>query len=136
MERLRPGPRRRIAASIACLAFVLQGIVPSLAHAMASAARAQFYPGEICSIDRDAARVRLAHAVDAEAPVPAQTLPDAVHCPFCALPFGTDAFPPTAFFWDARNDYRVASLPSVSAEVPPLRPSQGRPQTPRAPPLG
>jgi hypothetical protein len=134
MERFRRGTRRRIAASFACLAFVLQGLVPALAHAMASTARAQLYPGELCSVDPRGARLRLLQAIDDQAPTPMQPAPSAAHCPFCALPLGATGPAPAPFAWDVRDTGVAAFVPIVSADPPLLRPAQGRPQTPRAPP--
>lgn len=137
MERLRRGPRRRIAASIACLAFVLQALVPALAHAAASVARAQLYPGELCSVDPHAARARLAKAIDAEAPVPAQPAPAAAHCPFCALPFGADTpAAPARFGWNAPTLDSGAEPAIVRSEGRFVAPARERPQAPRAPPRG
>jgi len=132
----RHGLRRRIAASIACLAFVLQSLVPVLAQAAASAARAQFYPGQLCSIDPHGARLRLAGAIDAEAPAPAPTLPSAAHCPFCALPVGADAPAPADFVWNAAAVDAEVEPPSVSVETLLAPSARGRPQAPRAPPVG
>lgn len=136
MERLRRGPRRRIAASIACLAFVLQALVPTLAHALANAARAQLHPGELCSVDPHAARTRLAKAIDALAPAPAQPLPSAAHCPFCALSFGADAPAPARFDWNAPALHEDARPPIVSSDGHFAAPARERPQAPRAPPRG
>jgi len=135
----RPGSlRRRIAASIACLVFVLQGFVPLLAHAAASAARAQFpqfHLGALCSVDAAAARARLEKALDAEAPVPVPSSFGAAHCPFCALPGGADTPTPPSFGWRI-PDVDVGALPppAVSLAASPASPLRGRPQTPRAPP--
>lgn len=132
MKRLRRGTRRRIAASIACLAFLLHGIVPSLAHAMAGTARTQFLPGPLCSIDPEGALQRLEAAIDAQAPAPAP-LPKAAHCPFCALPFGAEGPAPT-WSWDFREIVAGILPLIVSAEAPATHPSRGRPHAPRAPP--
>lgn len=136
MKRPRRSLRRRIAASIACLAFVLQGFVPLLAQAAASAARGQLYLGALCSVDHAGARVRLGKALDAEAPVP---LPSsslgAAHCSFCALPWGADAPPPPSFGWripDVDIGARLPIIPIVASPV--ATPSRGQPQAPRAPP--
>jgi len=137
MERPRP-LRRRIAASIACLVFVLQGFVPLLAQATASAARAQFprfHLGALCSIDPVAARARLEKAIDTEAPVPVPSSYGAAHCPFCALPAGTDAPTPPGFGWRIPDaEPGALALPAVSLAASPASPLRGRPQTPRAPP--
>lgn len=133
MESFRRNRRRRILATIACLAFVLQGFVPSIAHAVASAARAQFYPGALCSADPHGARLRLADAIAAEAPV-SGSLPKVAHCPFCSLPAGGEAPVSSA----VARDFSLAPvrdvLPSVSLDEPPARPAQWRANTQRAPP--
>ncbi|MDT3679220.1 MAG: hypothetical protein ROZ64_10350 [Burkholderiaceae bacterium] len=137
MERSRP-LRRRIAASIACLVFVLQGFVPLLAQATASAARTQFpqfHLGALCSIDPVAARARLEKMLDDEAPVPVPSSFGAAHCPFCALPGGADAPTPPSFGWRIPDaNVGALPLPAVSLAASPTGPLRGRPQTPRAPP--
>ncbi len=136
MQSSRRALRRRITASIACLAFVLQALVPSLAHAAASAARGSFYPGELCSIDRDGARARIARAIDAEAPAPSHPSFAAAHCPFCALPPGAAAPGPIGFGWRV-FDATTSAVPAVVSLDDRLSGSaRGRPQTPRAPPRG
>lgn len=136
MERFRRSKFRRILASIACLAFALQGLVPSLAHALASTARAQLYPGELCSADPHAGYRRFAQALDAEVPASAPSLPDAAHCPFCALPLGAEALPSTPPVRDFRFLQADYPLQIVSPEQLPAPPAQWRPHTPRAPPQG
>jgi len=134
MKRSRCGLRRRIVAAIACLAFVLQSLVPALAYAAASAARAQYYPGALCSVDSHGARVRLAKAIDAEAPAPAQPAPSAAHCPFCALPAGADAPPPASFGWRGHDSGEDFALPIARVDARVNGPARARPQSPRAPP--
>lgn len=134
MQHFRRGRRSRVFASIACLAFVLQGLVPSLAHALASVSRAQHYPGELCSADPRGAHVRLSRALDAEAPTPARPLPVAAHCPFCALPGAADAPALAPFVGDAPRVPAARSVPIVLSEAHPPRPAQQRPQAARAPP--
>lgn len=134
MERIRRSTRRRITASIACLAFVLQGFVPTLAHAIASAAHAQSYPGELCSIDPQGARLRLAQVLDAEAPAPVQSPPSAAHCPFCALPFAADAPAAIPSLWKIAQSRTTAALPIAPDDDALPRAVQRRPQAPRAPP--
>ncbi len=136
MERFRRSTVRRFLASIACLAFVLQGLVPSLAHALSSTARAQLYPGELCSADPHAGYQRLAQKLDSETPAPARSLPDAVHCPFCALPFGAEALPSAQPVRDFRPAQEAHSLPIVSPQPPPAPQARWQPHTPRAPPRG
>lgn len=136
MQRFRRGRRSRILASIACLAFVLQGLVPSFAHALASVYRAQHYPGELCSPDPHGARARLARAIDAEAPAPVRPLPPAAHCPFCTLPGAADAPALTPFVGDAPRVSAARSFPNVLSEELPPRPPKQRPQAARAPPQG
>lgn len=135
MEHFRRSTRRRILAAIACLAFVLQGLVPSLAHALASTTRANLYPGELCSADPHGARLRLADAIAAEAPASVPSLPDATHCPFCALPFGGETPASTPPVWDFSLREASHVLPSVSPGELPARPAQWRPHAPRAPPM-
>ncbi|MCD6674600.1 MAG: DUF2946 family protein [Burkholderiaceae bacterium] len=134
MKRPRRSLRRRIAASIACLAFVLQGFVPLLAQAAASAARGQFYLGALCSVDHAGARVRLGKALDAEAPAPLPSSPGTAHCSFCALPWGADAPTPPSFGWRIPDVDIDARLPIVPIVASPATPARGQPQAPRAPP--
>jgi len=133
MKPSRCSPRRRIVTAIACLAFVLQSLVPALAYAAASSARAQYYPGALCSIDAHGARARLAKAIDAETPAPAQPAPSAAHCPFCALPAGAGAPPPASFGWHGRDGEGIA-LPILRIDAWFRGPARARPQSPRAPP--
>ncbi|MCO5100698.1 MAG: hypothetical protein M9885_07330 [Burkholderiaceae bacterium] len=133
MKPSRCSLRRRTVAAIACLAFVLQSVVPALAYAAASAARAQYYPGALCSIDAHGARVRLAEAIDAETPAPAQPATVAAHCPFCALPAGAVAPPPAGIRWHGSDGPGVA-LPTPRIDDRSRGPARARPQSPRAPP--
>lgn len=127
--------RRRIAASIACLAFVLQGFVPVLAQAAASATRGQLYLGTLCSADHAAARMRLDKALDAEAPAPLSSSSlGAAHCAFCALPWGADAPTPPSFGWRISHVDIGALPPVVPIVASPATPARGQPQAPRAPP--
>lgn len=134
MQPFRRRSHRRILASIACLAFVLQGLTPSIAHAAASLARAQLFLGELCTADPHGARLRLADAIAAEAPPADRSLPQVAHCPFCALPTGGDAPPSNAVTRDFSLTPARHVLPSVSPDEPAPLPAQWRAQAPRAPP--
>lgn len=132
-------PRRRrptrIAAWLACAAILLQAIVPALGHARTASARAGVYLGELCSIDRTGAALRLARAIDAQAPAePVTPLPAAAHCPFCPLPPGADAPPPAPFAWDAAQPPSGDSLRRIAHAAPPAAAPRWRAQAPRAPP--
>ncbi len=116
---------------------MLQSLVPAFAHAAASAARAQFDPGRLCSVDSNAAGLRLAAATtDTPSPAPPPALPSAAHCPFCALPIGACAPAPEAWTWDAAPIDTGVGAPLAEADVPPPLAARGRPQEPRAPPRG
>ncbi len=133
MQRFRRGRRSRVLAAIACLAFVLQALVPSLAHAWTSVSRAQLIHGPLCSPDPQGARDRLARAIDQEAP--ARSLPPAAHCPFCTLPVDADA---PALTRHAEYALHVAASDEAPIVTPPPPPpaAQARPQAARAPPRG
>jgi len=93
---------RRLPAALACLAFLLQALVPSFAWSVAARHGAAGSPpdllvGTICS----------AHAFDGDTvadpartgdPAPPEPLPAAAHCPLCLLPTGSDSAPLAPFF--------------------------------------
>ena len=129
MQLFRRNRSRRLLASIACLAFVLQGFVPSLAHAVASMARSQPFLGELCSADPHGAQLRLADAIAAEAPASERSLPKVAHCPFCLLPAGGDMPVPGVVLWDFSLASVEDVLPGVSLHSSSTRDSRSRSRT-------
>lgn len=115
---------RRLSAALACLAFLLQALVPSFAWAVAARHGAAGSPpdpliGTICSahaFDGDAA----ADPARTDDPVTPEPLPAAAHCPLCLLPTGSDSAPLVPFF-PALATPAAPDQPAVdtATEVPP-----------------
>ncbi|MFZ3285389.1 MAG: DUF2946 domain-containing protein [Telluria sp.] len=97
---------RRIAAWIACTAFLLAALVPSMNHLLAAVHGARGDWVEVCSID-GVRLVNTASAQDASSSADKDLHHD--HCPFCLTdaglpPAGALALPP------ARTEARFPSL--------------------------
>lgn len=98
-----PWTGRRLSAALACLAFLLQALVPSFAWAVAARHGAagnqpELLIGAICSahaFDGPDAAAEPARPGDPAIPEP---LPAAAHCPLCLLPTGSDSAPLVPFF--------------------------------------
>ncbi len=127
-----PAQRRRRIAWLALFAMLAAALLPTVAHALATA-RSEGRWAEICtpqgmrlvSVDADA-------GAGASAPIPVSAAAHLEHCAYCATSVGSLGMPPAPLAV-ARLPVAGAALPALFLQAPPALPTWHRAQ-PRAPP--
>lgn len=132
LRRNRPNP---FSAWLACLAIVLNALVPAFAHAVAGlSGQDDVVAAAVCSFDGAGAAVpTTTDPFDRQSPH-APSLPSAAHCPYCLT--GASIGPPCSG--------PTASLPAPASETPqrlsqvqvPPHFARSPAHAPRAPPAG
>jgi len=125
-------PRQRITAWLCLWVVVWGACLPVLTQA---AARASGMPTwvEVCT-GTGMAWVNLDQASTSQDDAPANSLTDAMQCPWCLVQQAAQTLPPHGACMPDGNTASTALL-SRWSQAPPLRPIAWPPALPRAPPL-